>query len=108
MAGASVNLKSYYWTPLAAASYRGHLRLVKELIKAGADVNIGLWYKTPIELARFAKHYDVVEILKKGEAGVRERYFYHMYQPQTYTPSNIHTREYAYKNIHSERAPRRN
>lgn len=108
MAGASVNLKSYYWTPLAAASYRGHLRLVKELIKAGADVNIGLWYKTPIDLARFAKHYDVVEILKKGEAGVRERYFYHMYQPQTYTQSNIHTREYAYKNIHSERAPRRN
>lgn len=103
-AGASVNLKSYRWTPIAAASYRGHLDLVKELIKAGADVNLGLWYKSPIELARFEKHYDVVKVLM-AEAEVMKRYDNYTCKPQTYTPSNIHTRENAYKNIHS--APRR-
>jgi ankyrin repeat protein len=38
-AGADVNIRSDWYTPLIAACERGHEGIVMELVKADADVN---------------------------------------------------------------------
>lgn len=68
--GADVNKGSIMGdlTPLMIASYRGHSKVVKELLKAGADKtikNIQDGKRSAIDYAREQGHADIIKILKK-------------------------------------------
>jgi len=51
-------------TPMAEASYKGHISVVKILLEAGADIEKGDERKnTPLHLAALFGHYDIVKLL---------------------------------------------
>jgi ankyrin repeat protein len=59
------------WTALMSAAFKGHLEVVKELLKHGAKVkgaDKDGW--TPLKIAAKYGHMDVVEELQKHGASV--------------------------------------
>lgn len=69
--GANLNFESErYKSPLALASKRGYLSVVKELIKAEVDVNYGEEHKPPLTYACLKGHLSVVKELIKAGADV--------------------------------------
>ena len=63
-----------WWTPLDAASYKGHSKVVQVLIEAGADVNpTDKQLTTPLHLAAKEGHLNIVHILLNNGAQVCQR-----------------------------------
>ncbi len=60
----------YYGTPLHAASYKGHVEAMTELIDAGADVKATNGTKTPLHAAYFGGQRDAMDLLLKRGAEV--------------------------------------
>jgi len=60
----------YYGTPLHAASYKGHLDAMTELIDAGADVKATNGTKTPLHVAYYGGQRDAMDLLLKHGAEV--------------------------------------
>lgn len=75
----SIDEKKYeiYSNPLLAACVGGHLRIVKELIKAGAYINFQIGYRTPLTAACLVGHLSIVEELMKAGANVNMRDTYY-------------------------------
>jgi len=57
-----VNSK-WFGTPLYAASFRGHLEVVRILLEAGADTNVDWDGQTPLEAAQEGDYDEVVRLL---------------------------------------------
>ena len=64
------------WTPLRAASFNGHLEVVRILLSAGAQVNGA--EDTPLMLAVWKGHVAVAKVLLEADAALDI--------PQTYQP----------------------
>jgi ankyrin repeat protein len=63
-AGADLNAKSIYWTPLIVASLRGHVQVVNELLVHGAYIEVRDNYsRTPLHLAVIKRHLAIVNEL---------------------------------------------
>jgi ankyrin repeat protein len=69
--GEDVNAKSgYYETPLQAASYKGHVDVVRVLLDHGANVNTIGKKKTPLSLAYDRGHLEIMRLLLEHGADV--------------------------------------
>ncbi|MBF2005679.1 MAG: ankyrin repeat domain-containing protein [Chlorogloeopsis fritschii C42_A2020_084] len=67
-AGSDINLKSAIFTPLIAASYSGHLGIVKKLIKHGANPKMSIG--TELDALAYAQeggHEDIITFLQNLE-----------------------------------------
>ena len=69
--GEDVNAKSgSHGTPLGAASYKGHIDVVRVLLDHGAKVNTIDKMKTPLNSACFGGHLDIMRLLLEHGADV--------------------------------------
>lgn len=60
-------LQEQEWTPLQAASFNGHVEVVRTLLSAGAQVNIA--EDTPLMLAVWKGHAAITKVLLEADAG---------------------------------------
>ncbi|KAH9985686.1 hypothetical protein BJV77DRAFT_1152736 [Russula vinacea] len=69
--GEDVNaLSGYHGTPLRAASYKGHIDVVRVLLDHGANVNTIDKKKTPLTSAYGGRHLEIVRLLLEHGADV--------------------------------------
>jgi ankyrin repeat protein len=59
---------AFYGTPVYAASFRGHLEVVKLLLERGVDVNAGMRGESPLEAAILEGHEEVAALLEEHGA----------------------------------------
>jgi ankyrin repeat protein len=59
---------AFFGTPIYAASFRGHLEVVKLLLERGVDVNAGMRGESPLEAAILEGHEEVAALLEKHGA----------------------------------------
>ena len=73
--GEDVNAWSGYrrGTPLRAASFKGHIDVVRVLLDHGADVNTIYKKKTPLSSAYDGRHLEIMRLLLEHGADVDER-----------------------------------
>ena len=66
--GAKVNARSRHgWTPLMAAAWEGHARIVEQLVKHGADVHaVNAERRSALMLAESEGHRDTVKVLQRA------------------------------------------
>ena len=59
------------WTPMDAAAYKGHAKVMQLLIETGSDVNpVDKQKTTPLHLAAKEGHLEVANVLLKNDADV--------------------------------------
>jgi len=65
--------RGYHWTPLHAASYKGHLGVVRVLLGCRVDVNNPAGDRTPLHAAYYGGQLEAMELLLQYGANVNSR-----------------------------------